>query len=84
MKDIKIESFVIMSKDRKFIATGNVRDRTITPISKIRKGERLLTYKTEGKATSAFTIHGFYDMKLIEEGNELEAVPVDIIIRERE
>jgi len=83
MKKIKIEAFVIMSKDRKFLATGNVRSRTITPVSEIRKGERLLTYKAEGRAIAAFTQHGFYGMKQIEEGNELEAVPVNIIIQER-
>ena len=83
MKKIKIEAFVIMSKDRQFLATGNVRSRTITPVSEIRKGERLLTYKTPGAATSAFTKWGFYGQRQIEEGNELEAVPVNIIIEER-
>jgi hypothetical protein len=83
MKKIKIEAFVIMSKDRQFLATGNVRSRTITPVTEIRKGERLLTYKTEGAATSAFTKWGFYGMGQIEDGNELEAVPVNITIQER-
>jgi len=82
MKDIKIESYMIMSKDRQFIATGNVRSRTITPVSNLRKGERLLTYKTEGAAKSAFTNWGFYGMKQLEEGNELEAVHVNISIKE--
>lgn len=81
--DIIIESFVIMSKDRQFIATGNVRSRTITPVSQIRKGERLLTYKTKGAATSAFTKWGFYGQKQITEDNQLEAVPVNILIQEQ-
>jgi len=82
MSCIKIESYMIMSKDRQFIATGNVRSRTITPVSEMRKGERLLTYKTPGAATSAFTNWGFYGKNQIEEGNELEAVHVNISIKE--
>ena len=83
MKNIKIEAFMIMSKDRSLIATGNVRNRTITPVNKIRKGERLLTYKTEGKAVSAFTKHGFYGINQITDDNPLEAVPTTITIEER-
>jgi len=81
--NINIEAFVIMSKDRQFIATGNVRSRTITPINELRKGIRLLTYKTEGKATSAFTKHGFYKMDQIADDNKLEAVNVNITIKEK-
>ncbi len=84
MENITIESFVIMSKDRKFIATGNVRNRRITPVDNIRKGERLLTYKTKGTAISAFTKWSFYGRGQIKEGNELEAVHVNIIIQEGE
>ena len=80
---INIDAFMIMSKDRQFIATGNVRDRTITPVNEIRKGERLLTYKAEGRAISAFTKHGFYGMKQLTEDNPLEAVPVTITIKEQ-
>jgi len=83
MDNINIEAYVIMSKDRKFIATGNVRDRTITPVKDVRKGERLLTYTTPGKAKSAFTRHGFYGMTQIEPDNPLEAVHVNICIEER-
>lgn len=79
---IVTESYVIMSKDRKFIATGNVRSRTIKPVNSLRKGIRLLTYKTPVAATSAFTNWGFYGMEQIEDGNELEAVHVFIGIQE--
>jgi hypothetical protein len=83
MKKIKIEAFVIMSKDRQFLATGNVRSRTITPVDKMRKGIRLLTYKTPGAATSAFTKWGFYGEGQLGDDNPLEAVPVNITIQER-
>ena len=75
---------MIMSKDRKLVATGNVRNRTITNVNDIRDGERLLTYKTKGRAVSAFTKHGFYGMKQLSTDNPLEAVPSHLSLKERE
>ncbi len=82
MNKINIKAFMIMSKDRTLIATGNPRNRTLTPIDDMRDGIRLLTYKSKGKATSAFTKHGFYGMKQLSPENPLEAVPVTITIQE--
>lgn len=57
--------WVIMSKDRKLIAKGNVRDRNLVPVDSD-SGERLLTYTTKGRAEGAFKTHGFWGMDQIE------------------
>lgn len=65
--------WIIMSKDRKYIAVGTPRNREIILLEKY-NGKRVLTYKSKGMAESAFKNHGFYGVR----GVELEAVEVNV------
>lgn len=75
--------WVIMSKDRKLIATGYPRKRNLTPVAEAGK-ERLLTYKTKRTAEAAYRTSGFYGGGNITWREEnLEAVEVSIVVAER-
>lgn len=81
-----ITVWVIMSKDRKLIAKGNVRDRHLVPVDDSEDKKRILTYSTKGKATAAFKTSGFYGQHLLDgysytdHGRELTAFlePVEV------
>lgn len=84
--EIKKTVWVIMTKDRKYIARGTPRDRYLVPIKNDAK--RLLTYNSKGKAESGFKVSGFYGqhelLKKFGLGNIqqlVEAVEVEMIIR---
>jgi hypothetical protein len=78
MLNIQETKWVIMSKDRTFIAKGQVRNRWLVPVDAPDK-KRVLYYDTQRKAESAFNDYGFYGMR---KGIELEAVKVEISIHE--
>jgi hypothetical protein len=58
--------WVIMSKDRKLIAKGVPRDRSLELVDDLKDKKRILTYASKGKAESAFKISGFYGQNKIE------------------
>ena len=79
-KLLERENWVIMTKDRKRIAAGNGRDRSICDVEDVT--ERILTYRSEGKARQArqaYTNHGFYGMK---DDEEYEPVRVKMTLEE--
>ena len=52
--------WIIMSKDRKFIAKGTPRNREIVRMDDKKDKKRLLSYSTKGRAESGFKNNGFY------------------------
>ena len=58
-----LEFFVIMDKDKKAIACGSPRNRSMRTLESVqRKPVRILMYGTEGRARSAYSDGlGFYD-----------------------
>lgn len=62
--------WVIMSKNRKLIAKGVPRNRSLVLVNDINDSQRILTYSTKNKAESAFKNHGFYDWGLEEHIDE--------------
>jgi hypothetical protein len=69
-----------MDKERTVLAKGNVRDRHLVDLADTKDQKRILTYTTPGRARGAFKNYGFYDEP--DEDYELEAVKVEITIRE--
>ena len=57
--------WLIMSKDRKFVAKGTPRNREIVSVHANDK-KRYLTYSSKAKAEAAFKVSGFYGMLQIE------------------
>ena len=49
-----------MTKCRKFIAKGSVRNRILVPVDDKKDKKRFLTYSSKAKAEAAFKISGFY------------------------
>lgn len=92
MSDIfKSTKWVIMSKDRKFIAKGVPRNRHLVPVEDKKDKKRILYYSSKKMAENAFTSCGFYGEWQIKLNSEetrrsylLEAVEVEITIREKE
>jgi hypothetical protein len=82
--------WVIVSKDRKFIAKGVPRDRCLVRIDDEKDTKRILTYASKGKAESGFKTSGFYGQQEVlggwDSGNKLEdvleAIPVEISMKE--
>jgi len=73
--------WVIMTKNRKYIAKGVPRNRYMVSVDDIDDTKRYLTYSSKGKAEAGFKISGFYFQHLIpEDEREFEAVPVNISI----
>lgn len=78
-----------MSKDRKYVAKGSVRNRQLVPIDK-EDNKRFLTYNTKSKAEAGFKVSGFYGqhrldqsvsyVKLEDLPKYLEAVECEISI----
>lgn len=68
---IKKTVWLIMTKDRLYIAKGVPRDRWIIPVNDKDDSKRVLTYSSKKKAESAFKHHGFYcghdkDLEVVE------------------
>lgn len=58
-----VDQWAIMSKDRKFIAAGATRNRSLISVEELKAGtikKRILLYGTEGKARTGFKNVGFY------------------------
>lgn len=56
----KKEVWLIMSKDRKFVAKGTPRNRCLVKADDSKDKKRYLTYSTKGKAEAGFKTSGFY------------------------
>lgn len=52
--------WIIMSKDRKWVAKGTPRSRYLIPVDDAKDTKRLLTYSSKSKAENAFHTDGFY------------------------
>lgn len=78
---IKFEQWVIMSKDRKVIATGVPRNRKLTSVDKL-NNQRILTYKSKGMAESGFKNNWFYQGSLNYTRENLEAVKMEVTYKE--
>jgi len=66
----KQKIWLIMSKDRRFVAKGTPRNRTIVRADDVKNKMRLLTYKSKGMAEAGFTKSGFYSQGLL--GNRID------------
>ncbi len=64
--------WVIMSKDRKFIAKGTPRSRYLVEVNNTKCKKRYMTYSSKGMAESAFMNNGFYGQSVSK--SDLEAV----------
>ena len=74
--------WIIMSKDRNLIATGNPRSRELISVSGLKK-QRILSYESKGKAEGAFKNYGFYGQEYDKDRRGyLEAVPVKFAVEE--
>ena len=89
---IEFDQYVIMSKDRKWIACGTPRNRELRLIEDL-GNIRILTYKSKGVAESGFKNHWFstYNHNRGENGhieppkeNDLEAVKMKVTYNEVE
>lgn len=72
--------WVIMSKDRKFIAKGTPRSRYLVEVSDIKCNKRFLTYSSKGMAESGFNNSFFYGSRGMT-ADDLEAVEVEMILK---
>lgn len=70
--------YVIMTKDRKYIAKGTPRSRYLISVDDIKDKKRFLTYSSKGKAEAGFRDSGFYGYSASDD--ELEAVAVKSIM----
>lgn len=80
--------WIIMSKDRKFIAKGVPRSRYLVGVDEPSE-MRLLTYSSKGRAEAGFKSSGFYSQQKLPgyKYNEpletwLEAVPIKMTLEE--
>lgn len=91
MKQFKEIVWVIMDKNRNWIAKGVPRNRSLVRIDDQVNKERLLTYQSKGKATAGFKASGFYNQSAVAEeyglapswsggGQYLEAVEVELVL----
>ena len=74
------ERWVIMSKDRQFIAKGTPRNRYLIRVDNEKDKKRVMTYSSEAMARSAFTNSGFYGSG--PDADKLEAVKVKVTMEE--
>jgi hypothetical protein len=81
--------WLIMSKDRKFVAKGTPRNRELVRTDDVKDTKRYLTYSSKAKAEAGYTVSGFYGMHQLEGysyslpiSDFLEAVECEIIIKE--
>lgn len=59
--------WLIMSKDRKFIAKGSPRNRKLISVDDKKDKKRYLTYSSKGKAEAGFKHSGFYGQDQLED-----------------
>ena len=71
--------WLIMSKDRRFVAKGTPRNRTIVRADDVKNKMRLLTYKSKGMAEAGFTKSGFYSQGLL--GNWIDNEDTETFLR---
>ena len=57
--------WVIMSKDRQYIARGTPRNRYLVRTDDDKNIMRYLTYSTKGKAEAGFKVSGFYGQNIL-------------------
>lgn len=80
--------WLIMSKNREWVAKGTPRNRCLVKVNDTKDKKRYLTYTSEGRANAAFGGYlGFYSPVAYDKDNpnhELEAVEVEMVIREIE
>ena len=70
--------WLIMSKDRQYVAKGTPRNRYLIRLDNVKDKKRYLTYTSRGKAEAAFSNGlGFYSNP----GVELEAVGCQMILQ---
>ena len=83
MSEIKYKAWLIMDKDRKYLAVGTPRNREIMKLTDY-NGKRILTYKSKKVAENGFKLSGFYCWGDVPDYNKLklEAVCVEITIKE--
>jgi hypothetical protein len=79
MRVIEETKWIIISKDRRFIAKGVPRNRWLVPIDE-KTNDRILLYSTEKKAKDAFMSNWFFttDESKHLKPEDLEAVKVQI------
>lgn len=85
MLNLKFKKWIIMDKGRRVIAKGVPRNRQLIPLNDTEDQQRILDYTTKSRAVAGFTGCGFYNNHDPDNGDksyELEAVPVEIIIKE--
>jgi len=73
--------WLIMSKDRKFVAKGTPRSRYLVSVDDEKDKKRFLTYTTKAKAENGFKKSWFYCAGDITR-HDLEAVEVSVTINE--
>lgn len=70
--------WLIMSKDRQWVAKGTPRNRYLINLSNIKDKKRYLTYTSKGRAEAGFSNGlGFYGNNNV----ELEAVECQLILK---
>lgn len=85
MLNLKFKKWVIMDKGRTVIAKGVPRNRQLIPLSDTEDQQRILDYTTKSRAVTGFTGCGFWNNHDPDNDGkhyELEAVPVEITIKE--
>jgi hypothetical protein len=55
--------WLIMSKDRQFVAKGTPRNRELVRTDDKKDGKRFLTYTSKGRAEAGFKTSGFYGQR---------------------
>lgn len=79
--EIKKTVWVIMSKDRKWVAKGVPRYRCLVEVDDKKNWQRILTYDSKGMAESGFKNNWFYGPHHLEP-KDVEAVEMEMILKE--
>lgn len=75
--------WIIMTKDRKYLAKGVPRNRYLVALGNTEDKKRILTYKSKGRAIAAFSNNGFYNSSnYVTE--DFEAVEVEMVLQVKE
>lgn len=78
----KLTVWVIMSKDRKWIAKGIPRSRYLIKVDDKKDSKRILTYSSKRKAEAGFKLNSFYGAHRFDEKEHLEAVRCELTLNE--
>ena len=71
--------WLIMSKDREYVAKGTPRNRCLIRVDDVKDKKRYLTYTSKGRAEAGFSNGlGFYGPRV-----ELEAVECQMVLIEK-